>query len=281
MSEKVNNTVNTWRQRMYVIIFESDTKVGRLFDIVLIGCILASVIVIMLDSVEPVHARFGELFWRVEWGFTILFTIEYVLRLICIGRPMKYALSFFGIVDLLAVLPTYISLLVVGNHYLVVIRILRVLRVFRVLRIVQYVGEANVLLRAMRASRRKIEVFLFCVITLVVILGSLMYIVEGHVPDSRFSSIPRSIYWAIVTLSTVGYGDLSPVTPWGQALASVVMIIGYSIIAVPTGIVTAELSRTSRQEPALACPDCGRQGHDKDADHCKFCGGELDGDIIN
>ena len=149
MSEKVNNMVNTWRQRMYVIIFESDTKVGRLFDIVLIGCILASVIVIMLDSVEPVHARFGELFWRVEWGFTILFTIEHVLRLICIGRPMKYALSIFGIVDLLAVLPTYISLLVVGNHYLVVIRILRVLRVFRVLRIVQYVGEANVLLRAM------------------------------------------------------------------------------------------------------------------------------------
>ena len=281
MSEKVNNMVNTWRQRMYTIIFESDTKAGRLFDIVLIGCIIASVIVIMLDSVESMHARFGDLFFRVEWVFTILFTIEYVLRLICIGRPLRYAFSFFGMVDLLAVLPTYISLLVPGSHYLAVIRILRVLRVFRVLRIVQYVGEANVLLRAMHASRRKIEVFLFCVITLVVILGSLLYIVEGHVPDSKFTSMPRCIYWAIVTLSTVGYGDLSPETPLGQVLASVVMIIGYSIIAVPTGIVTAELSRTSHQEPEQVCPDCSRQGHDKDASHCKFCGGELDGDIIN
>jgi voltage-gated potassium channel len=209
-----------------------------------------------------------------EWFFTILFTIEYVLRLYSVGRPHRYATSFFGIVDLLAVLPTYFSVFFPGSQYLLVIRILRVLRIFRVFKLVQYLGEANLLIQALRASRRKITVFLFTVATLVVVFGALMYLIEDA--SSGFTSIPASIYWAVVTLTTVGYGDISPKTPVGQALSVLIMIIGYGIIAVPTGIVTVELSQAFKKKLSTqACPECSREGHDSDATHCKFCGAKL------
>ncbi|MFQ5570126.1 MAG: ion transporter [Rhodothermales bacterium] len=269
-----------WRLKLYVIIFESDTPPGKAFDVTLILTIIASVIAVMMESVGTIRAQYGDVLYLVEWGFTILFTIEYVLRLICVGRPFRYAASFFGVVDLMAVVPTYLSLLIPGAQYLLVIRLLRILRVFRVLKLVHYLSEADVLMQALRASRRKITIFVITVLTLVVILGSLMYLIEGA--QNGFTSIPRSIYWSIVTLTTVGYGDISPQTDLGQALAAVIMIIGYGIIAVPTGIVTAELTRTGRDTPsvddgtrALICPRCYAAGHDDDALFCKRCGTQL------
>jgi len=261
---------------LHEIIFEADTPAGKGFDILLIGSILLSVAAVMADSVAGINERWGGELYLVEWVFTLLFSMEYVLRLISVDRPGAYALSFFGSVDLLAILPTYISLVIPGSQYLLVIRILRILRIFRILKLVQYVGEARLLLEALRASRRKITVFLYTVLTLVVILGSLIYVIEGR--ENGFTSIPRSIYWAIVTLTTVGYGDISPKTELGQILASLVMIIGYAIIAIPTGIVTVELSRVGRgREPdARACPSCGRDGHDRDSKFCKHCGADLD-----
>lgn len=265
---------STWRSNLHEIIFEADTPAGKTFDVLLIVCIILSVVAVMLDSVAPIRERFGSVLNAVEWGFTILFTIEYILRLSCIGKPWKYATSFFGVVDLLAIIPTYVSLILPGSHFLIVIRILRVLRIFRVLKIVQYLGEANLLLHALKASRRKITVFLFAVLTLVIIFGSLMYIIEDA--ENGFTSIPRSMYWAIVTLTTVGYGDISPRTALGQAIAAVVMILGYSIIAVPTGIVTAELSQAFRGKVSTqACPQCSAEGHAVDAVHCKACGAKL------
>lgn len=261
------------RERIYDIIFEADTPLGKAFDVVLIISILLSVLAVMLDSVPALHARWGGLFYFLEWLFTVLFTVEYLVRLWCIGKPWAYARSFYGIVDLLGVLPAYISLLLAGSQYMLVIRLLRVLRVFRVLRLMRYVGEAQALTEAMRASRRKITVFLFTVATLVVIFGSLMFLIES--PEAGFTSIPRSVYWAVVTLTTVGYGDISPLTPLGQAVSSVVMILGYAIIAVPTGIVTVELSRSMRYQIGLVCPGCGKEGHDDNAHFCKFCGAEL------
>lgn len=274
-------TLNGWRQRLYIVIYESDTPVGKAFDVVLILTIIASVMAVMLESVSAIRARFGGLLYAAEWVFTMLFTIEYILRLVSVGRPLRYALSFFGIVDLLAVIPTYISVVFPGAQFLLVIRLLRILRVFRVLKLVHYLSEADILMEALHASRRKITIFLVAVITLVVILGSLMYLVEGA--QNGFTSIPRSIYWAIVTLTTVGYGDISPQTDLGQALAAVIMIIGYGIIAVPTGIVTAEIARASRGAPpsvrdgtrALICPRCYAAGHDDDAAFCKKCGAQL------
>ncbi len=257
------------------IIFEADTPGGKAFDMVLIISIILSVLVVMADSVQAIQTSYGGVLNVLEWVFTVLFTVEYVLRLMCIGRPWKYATSFFGIVDVLAILPTYASLLIPGSHYLVVIRVLRLLRIFRVLKLAQYVGEANELMRALSASRRKVTVFLFAVATLVVILGSAMYVLEGE--ENGFVSIPAGIYWAVVTLTTVGYGDISPQTPLGQALAAMVMILGYAIIAVPTGIVSAELVRGGGGEKVStqACPQCSREGHDPDAVHCKFCGASL------
>ncbi len=260
------------RLRLHEIIFEADTPSGKLFDVVLILSILLSVIVVMLDSVAALQQQYGRIFYLVEWFFTLLFSVEYLLRLSCIGRPLKYATSFYGVVDLLSIVPTYLSLFLPGGKYLLVIRILRLLRVFRVLKLVQYVGEANFLWRALRSSRRKIAVFLLSVLLMMVIFGSVMYIIEG--PDHGFTSIPRSIYWAIVTMTTVGYGDISPQTDLGQALASLVMIIGYGIIAIPTGIVTAELTAT-RQISTQSCPECSAEGHAPDAKHCKFCGANL------
>jgi len=263
-----------WRQKLHEVIFEADTKAGRIFDILLIICILLSVIIVMLDSVNSIRDSYGSLFYYLEWFFTILFTIEYFLRLISVGRPLKYALSFFGLVDLLAVLPTYFSLIFPGIHFFIVIRLLRVLRIFRVLKIVKYLNEAQMLMRALRDSRRKILVFLFTVFLVVVIFGSLIYVIEDE--KNGFTSIPISIYWAIVTLTTVGYGDLSPVTPLGQAFSAIIMILGYGIIAVPTGIVTAELVR-GKDKPVStqACPQCSAEGHDVDAKYCMYCGSYL------
>lgn len=272
MPERKPEADHRLRHYLHEIIFEADTPTGKLFDVVLILSIVISVIVVMLDSVADLNIKYGQLFLFLEWFFTILFTIEYVLRLSCIGSPTKYARSFYGIVDLLSILPSYISLLLPAGKFFLVIRILRLLRVFRVLKLVQYVGESNYLQRALWASRRKIAVFLLSVFLLMIIFGSVMYIVEGA--ENGFTSIPRSIYWAIVTMTTVGYGDISPQTSLGQAIASLVMILGYGIIAIPTGIVTAEL--TFRQNISTqVCPECSAEGHDMNAKHCKFCGADL------
>ncbi len=266
-----------WRLKLYVVIFEADTTAGKAFDVGLIFVILASVAVVMAESIEDVRVGYGNLLAIAEWVFTGLFTVEYLLRLSCVGRPARYATSFFGIIDLLAVIPTYVSVLFPGAQFLLVIRLVRILRVFRVLKLVHYMSEADVLLAALRNSRRKITIFVFAVLTLVVILGSLMYLIEGSA--NGFTSIPRGVYWAIVTLTTVGYGDISPQTSLGQALAAVVMITGYAIIAVPTGIVTSEITRLGqaehRDESPRQCPSCARGGHDEDAAHCKHCGSEL------
>ena len=262
-----------WRDLLYTTIFEAETPAGKWFDILLIVSILISVATVMLDSVASLNARYSTLFYTLEWFFTIIFTIEYILRFICVGRPLVYAASFFGLVDLLAIIPTYISLFIPGTKYLLVIRVLRILRIFRVLKLVQYMGEAVFLLRALRASSRKITVFLFTVLTLVIILGSLMYLVEGA--QNGFTSIPRSIYWAIVTLTTVGYGDISPQTSGGQMLAAFIMILGYSIIAVPTGIVTVELSHIAPRKTTRSCRSCSGKGLDDDARFCKYCGAKL------
>jgi voltage-gated potassium channel len=269
-----NIAVPDLRARLHEIIFEADTPAGKLFDVVLIISIVLSVLIVMLDSVGPINTSYGQLLYFGEWFFTVLFTIEYFLRLYSVGRPLSYATSFFGIVDLLAILPTYLSIFFPGTQYLIVIRILRVLRIFRVLKLVQYLGEARLLLQALRASRRKIAVFLLTVLVLVVIFGSLMYLIED--PSSGFTSIPKSIYWSIVTLTTVGYGDISPQTDLGQTIAAVIMIIGYGIIAVPTGIVTVELSQAfKKQLSTQACPECSAEGHDNDAKYCKDCGSLL------
>ena len=244
------------RKRTYAVIFEHDTPAGRAFDVLLIAAILASVLVVMMESVATLRASHGALLRSLEWAFTIVFTIEYALRLWCVERPVRYARSFLGIIDLLAVVPTYISLLAPGGQVLTVVRILRVLRVFRILKLTQYVGEARLLGRALRAARYKITVFVMTVLTIVVIVGSLMYLIEG--PAAGFTSIPRGVYWGIVTLTTVGFGDITPQTPLGQALASVVMIMGYGIIAVPTGIITVELAQAARAEQDSRCPHCGR-----------------------
>ena len=265
------------RHRTYAVIFGHDTRPGRIFDVVLIVVILASVLVIMLESVASVRAEYGSLLRGAEWFFTLLFTIEYVTRLWCVGRPLTYAKSPLGLIDLLAVLPTYVSLLFPGGQVITVVRILRVLRVFRILKLARYLGEAGVLVRALKASQYKITIFVLTVVTITVIVGALMYLIEG--PDNGFTSIPRGAYWGIVTLTTVGFGDIIPRTPWGQALASVVMIMGYGIIAVPTGIVTAELVHAARSEGGSVCPGCGRLGHDPDAQHCKWCGTSLRGTV--
>ena len=268
--------VGGWRKKLFEVIFEADTPAGKLFDVLLIVSILASVAVVMLDSVTSINEKWGAVLKGAEWFFTVLFTVEYVLRLICAGRAIRYARSFFGVVDLMAIVPTYLNLVLPGTRYLLVIRLLRVLRIFRILHLGRFVSEANVLMSAMAASKRKILVFFVAVLTLVVILGSLMYVIEEPDPASGFTSIPKSVYWAIVTLTTVGYGDISPQTGIGQMLAAMVMILGYSIIAVPTGIVTAELTRSAGKEmTSQVCPECTREGHDKDAKHCKFCGASF------
>lgn len=270
----MDKKLHRWRHTLHEIIFEADTPAGKLFDILLIVSIVISVVLVMLDSVSGIQAAYGRYLYVGEWVFTILFTVEYLLRLQCVGRPLAYATSFFGVVDLLAILPTYLSMLIPGSQYLLVIRLLRVLRIFRVLKLVPYLGEARLLVQALQASRRKIIIFLFTVMILVVIFGALMYLIEG--PESGFTSIPQSIYWAIVTLTTVGYGDIAPQTGLGQFLSSLIMVIGFGMIAVPTGIVTVEMAQSFKREISTqACPECGAEGHDADARHCKYCGARL------
>jgi len=265
---------SSWRQRLHTVIFEADTPAGRAFDVTLIACILASVAVVVLESIASIDARWHRELFAIELAFTVLFTVEYILRLIAVRRPLAYARSFLGIIDLLAVAPTWLALIIPGAQFFLTIRVLRLLRIFRILKLTEYLAEAGVITAALRASRRKIFVFLFAVVTLVVLIGALMYIVEG--PSRGFTDIPTSMYWAIVTLTTVGYGDLSPQTPLGKLLASVVMVIGYAIIAVPTGIVTSELTAAHRRgHSRQSCPSCGKEGHDEDATHCKFCGSAL------
>lgn len=262
-----------FKEKLHEIIFEADTRAGKIFDLGLIASITLSVTAVMLDSIEEVNILYGRELYYIEWFFTIMFTIEYLLRIYSLRQPLPFMGSFFGIIDLMAILPTYLSLIIPGSQYLLVIRILRVLRVFRILKIVRYISEASMLKQALRSSKRKIIIFLFFVLTSVVILGSLMYLIEGR--ENGFTSIPVSIYWSIVTLTTVGYGDISPQTPLGQILASVIMILGYGIIAVPTGIVTSEMTNIKRRTNTQSCPSCGREGHEDDAEHCKYCGAKL------
>ena len=268
---------DTWRrekQRLHTVIFEADTRAGRAFDIILIISIILSIVVVMLDSVGRYRILYGIWLYRLEWLFTILFTIEYFLRVASVQKASGYLFSFYGLVDLLAILPTYISILLPGGQYFAVIRVLRVLRVFRVLKITKYVIEMEQLRRALRSSSRKIAVFIFAVITITVIVGSLMYVIEGE--EHGFTSIPVGIYWAIVTMTTVGYGDIAPQTGLGQLLSAFIMILGYGIIAVPTGIVSVELARSSqRRVTTQFCPNCSKDGHDTDAVFCKYCGKRL------
>lgn len=265
-----------WKQKLFTIIFEADTKAGRNFDLALLFFIVVSLIVVMLQSIPSVNARFGELLYSIEWVITILFTIEYILRMAVVNRPWKYVTSFYGVVDLLAILPTWFSLIFPFSHFLLAIRALRLIRVFRILKLSQFVHEGNTIVLAMKASARRIGIFLAFVILLSIILGSLVYVAEAG-SNQSFSSIPQSIYWAIVTITTVGYGDISPVTVMGKFIASFVMLLGYAIIAVPTGIVTVELSKGRHKEEvkSQACPNCAAYGHDYDAKYCKFCGHEL------
>ncbi|NBC08415.1 MAG: ion transporter [Bacteroidetes bacterium] len=267
---------NDLRGRLHEIIFEADTPAGKLFDTLLLILISASVVVVMLESVEPLQQKYTRVFSNLEWGFTAFFTVEYLLRLYCVIRPWRYATSFFGIVDLLAVVPSYLALVLPTAQYFLIIRAFRLIRIFRIFKMAHFITEGNVIIQALRASRAKITVFLTFVSLLVVIIGALMYLIEGGSNDS-FSSIPRGVYWAIVTLTTVGYGDITPTTDLGQFLSAIVMIMGYAIIAVPTGIVSAEFvsgyqkSKVSTQ----ACRYCGLEGHDHDAVFCKYCGERL------
>lgn len=265
---------STLKKRLYEIIFESDTPAGKLFDVGLLIVIVLSTIVVMLESV-PQFARNARLFTTLEWIFTILFTVEYILRVLVVNRKRKYVFSFFGIIDLLSILPSYLALIFSGAQVLLVIRVIRLLRVFRVLKLAQFIGAGHSLRNALVASRHKISVFLLTVMMSVIITGTLMFLVEG--PENGFTSIPVSIYWSIVTMTTVGYGDIAPRTPVGQTLASFIMILGYGIIAVPTGIVSAEMFDLKSKEKLSnqTCPHCLKEGHDKDAIHCKYCGAKL------
>jgi voltage-gated potassium channel len=285
------------RQTLYDVIFESDSPAGKAFDVLLILAILASVVVVMVDSIPAIGEELRRAMWYAEWCFTLAFSVEYVVRLWVVRRPLRYARSFFGLVDLFAILPTYVALAVPGAQYLLTIRVLRVLRIFRVLRLAHFVGEANIIGRAMLASRHKIGIFLFTVVTAVTVVGSLLYVIEG--PASGFDSIPRAVYWAIVTLTTVGYGDIAPATPIGQGVAAMIMLLGYGMIAVPTGIFTVEMGRAanptdssgsstsvhgraavatleaSPRNAGLECGGCGRTESDPEARYCRYCGEPL------
>ncbi|ATJ84105.1 ion transporter [Halomonas beimenensis] len=266
------------RTRVFQIIFESDTPLAKGFDIALIGAILTSVLVVMLESIPSLRTDYGTWFIRLEWGFTLLFTFELAVRLYCLERPWQYLRSFYGIIDLVAILPTWLALVLPGAQSLVVVRLLRTLRIFRVLRLMEFVGEGRLLIGALVRSSHQIFLFLFTVFMLVTIFASLVYLIEPE--EAGFTSIPTAIYWAVVTLTTVGYGDITPVTPLGQAISVMVMLIGYSIIAVPTGVFSAEVIRSIRADRYSdeACPGCGYDRHEKDARYCLRCGTWLDED---
>lgn len=264
-----------WRLSLYTIIFEADTRAGRAFDIALIWAILISVAVVMLDSVATVRARAGTTLTAIEWGFTLLFSVEYVARLACVRRPLRYATSVFGVIDLLAVLPTWLALFVPELHSFIDVRILRLLRIFRVLKLGEYVAEHRALGAALRASRRKILIFLSFVLMAVLVMGTLMYVVEG--PANGFTSIPISVYWAITTMTTVGFGDITPKTDLGRLIASAMMLLGWGILAVPTGIVSAEFTaqRVRRPPTTRTCAACLSEGHEPEARFCRDCGARL------
>lgn len=268
-------TLKPWQKKIHEVIFEAETPAGKWFDWILMGSILASILVVMLESVPEYEAAYGPWFTSLEWGLTILFSIEYILRIISIRKPFHYIFSFYGVVDLLSIIPTYLGLFYTGTHSLAVIRSLRLLRVFRILKLGKYITDGQNLLLAIKNSRSKIIVFLGAILTSVTILGTIMYLIES--PESGFTSIPRSIYWAIVTLTTVGYGDIYPATDLGQFIAAIIMILGYGVIAVPTGIVTNELIQTkdNNKISTQVCEHCSSEGHDKDAIYCKFCGEPL------
>ena len=266
------------KHKIYVIIFESDTPMGKLFDVALIGFIVLSILVVIVESIRSWDSIIGPYLRMSEYVLTFFFTLEYVLRLYCSPRPRKYALSFFGIIDLLATLPLYIGWFFGTARYLLVIRTFRLIRVFRVFKLFNYLDEGNLLLHSLVYSSRKIIVFFLFVLILVTSIGTLMYMIEGQRPDTAFNNIPNSIYWAIVTMTTVGYGDITPETPLGRFLSAVVMLMGYTIIAVPTGIVSASMIREHKRRDAMKCPHCGRDGHEENAAYCKYCGGKLDMD---
>ncbi len=271
------NEKKNWKQHLFEIIYEADTKEGKLFDVVLLWVILYSIVLVMLESVRSLDEKYHNFFYISEWIITILFTIEYIIRVISVKDPKKYIFSFYGIIDFLSTIPMYLSFVFAGGHALIALRALRLLRVFRILKLVRFVGEANKLRAALKASRFKILVFLLAVVILCVILGTVMYLIEGD--DSGFTSIPRSVYWAVVTLTTVGYGDIHPTSALGQFIASLVMILGYGIIAIPTGIVTAEYSKqTPHHEVHLntqTCPNCSADNHKDGAKYCYKCGERL------
>ncbi|KGL63675.1 ion transporter [Polaribacter sp. Hel1_85] len=274
----MNNTQKntSWKHRLHEIIYEADTRAGKLFDVVLLIAILASILLVMLESVESFDAKYHNFLNISEWIITILFSIEYILRIISIKKPLKYIFSFYGIIDLLSTIPKYLSLFFIGSHHLAALRALRLLRIFRILKLARYIGASNRLLLALRASKAKISVFLFFVMILCVILGTVMYMVEGA--ENGFTSIPRSVYWAIVTLTTVGYGDIAPHTPLGQFIASIIMILGYAIIAIPTGIVSSEITKNTDNKihtNTQACKNCAAENHKDGAQFCYNCGSKL------
>jgi voltage-gated potassium channel len=275
-SDDLGRPLTGWRLRLYTIIFEADTRAGRLFDQWLIAVILASVVVVVLDSVQNVGQDHRVLFNGLEWIFTVAFTLEYLARLACVRHPLRYALSFFGVIDLLSLLPTYLALLVPEVQALIDVRVLRLLRVFRVFKLTAYVSEYQSLGRALASSRRKITVFLLAVLMVVLIMGTLMYVVEG--PQHGFTSIPTAVYWAITTMTTVGFGDITPRTDLGRMISSVMMLLGWGTLAVPTGIVTAEMTATRAQLPVpttRTCHECLTEGHLSEAIFCMHCGAKL------
>ncbi len=273
-----------WKRKLHEIIYEADTPMGKLFDILLFIIIIFSVILIMLESVKEIDAQYHRVLFTLEWIVTVFFTVEYIARIVCIRKPSNYIFSFYGIIDFLSTIPLYLSYILAGSQVLLAVRAFRLLRVFRILKLVQFLGEASQLKRALKASRAKITVFLFAVLIVSVMLGTLMYIIEGD--EAGFTSIPTSIYWTIVTLTTVGYGDIAPITPQGQLIATIIMLLGYGIIAVPTGIVTVEFGRRARGNNdgnteqyvhvnTQSCPNCSKEGHRDDASHCYNCGSIL------
>ena len=276
MSERQNN--DKWRNKLRIIIFGHETHAGKWFDIILLIAILVSILIVMLETVNTINEKYKTVFHIVEWILTIFFTIEYILRLYISRHPMKYATSFFGIVDLLAIIPTYLSIFIAGSQQLMIIRGLRLLRAFRIFKLAGYMQQGKRITAALKASKAKIVIFLYFVIVLVIIIGCIMYLIEGGV-NKQFTSIPRSVYWAIVTLTTVGYGDISPITNLGQFLAAIVMLMGYAIIAVPTGIVSSELMKEGKEESKMrnvnTCGDCRPKDHDPDAVFCKYCSSKI------
>ncbi|MCA8917482.1 MAG: ion transporter [Planctomycetes bacterium] len=274
---QTSRQVARWRERLHEVIFEADTPAGKAFDVVLLVLILGSILAVMLESVPEIASDANWRFWLrvVEWTLTGLFAIEYALRLICVRKPWRYARSFYGVVDLLAILPAPVSLLFPGTQSFAVIRAIRLLRAFRIFKLAHFLTEANQLRRALVAAWPKIAVFLMTVLVLVVIVGSAMYVIEG--PEAGFTSIPLSMYWAVVTITTVGYGDIAPQTPFGKAIAALMMICGYALIVVPTGVLSAELAKSPKKQPVStqACPSCGAEGHDSDARFCRSCGEQL------